>query len=80
MLSKPLLYTAMSRASKLLILVGDKRALSVAVRKGAAGRHSLLAHRLAQAVVNGPTHDTSNRMMLLYELLGIDAALSSLRM
>jgi exodeoxyribonuclease V alpha subunit len=47
MLSRPLLYTAITRARSSCILVGDPAALAMAVRRDDAGRrHSALAARL----------------------------------
>lgn len=50
MLSKSLLYTAMTRGKKLVILVGTGKAISLAVRNAQARpRHTYLAPRIAQA-------------------------------
>ena len=50
MLQRNLLYTAITRAKKLAVLVGSRRAPAVAVRTAAAGRrHTALAHRLNTA-------------------------------
>jgi exodeoxyribonuclease V alpha subunit len=47
MLRRNLLYTAITRAKKLVVLVGSRRALAVAVRTAGAGRrHTGLTHRL----------------------------------
>jgi exodeoxyribonuclease V alpha subunit len=47
MLQRNLLYTGVTRAKKLAVLVGSRRALAVAVRtKGAGRRHTALGHRL----------------------------------
>ena len=47
MLQRNLLYTGVTRAKKLVVLAGSRRALAVAVRtKGAGRRHTALAHRL----------------------------------
>ena len=47
MLQRNLLYTAVTRASKLVILVGTRRAIQIAVRTNpVAGRHSALDWRL----------------------------------
>ena len=49
MLQRKLIYTAMTRASKLLIMVGSYKAMRIAVNNfNTAPRHSLLAHRLKQ--------------------------------
>ncbi|MFF4778107.1 ATP-dependent RecD-like DNA helicase [Microtetraspora fusca] len=47
MLQRNLLYTAITRAKKLVVIVGSRRALGQAVRtKGAGRRHTGLTHRL----------------------------------
>jgi exodeoxyribonuclease V alpha subunit len=47
MLRRNLLYTGITRAKKLVVLVGSRRALAAAVRTAGAGRrHTALAHRL----------------------------------
>jgi hypothetical protein len=47
MLQRNLLYTGVTRAKKLVVRAGSRRALAVAVRtKGAGRRHTALAHRL----------------------------------
>ncbi|MER5337779.1 ATP-dependent RecD-like DNA helicase [Micromonospora sp. NPDC002717] len=48
MLQRNLLYTAVTRAKQLVVLVGSRRALAAAVRTvGAGRRHTALDHRLA---------------------------------
>ncbi len=48
MLRRNLLYTGITRAKRLVVLVGSRRALAAAVRTAGAGRrHTALAHRLA---------------------------------
>ncbi|PSK97311.1 exodeoxyribonuclease V alpha subunit [Murinocardiopsis flavida] len=48
MLQRNLLYTAITRAKRLVVLVGSRRAVAQAVRNASAGRrHTALAHRLA---------------------------------
>ncbi|HXV06047.1 MAG TPA: ATP-dependent RecD-like DNA helicase [Solirubrobacterales bacterium] len=50
MLSRPLVYTAITRARSSCVLVGDAAALAMAVRRDDAGaRHSALAERLRAA-------------------------------
>nr|AFI57030.1 exodeoxyribonuclease [Amycolatopsis orientalis] len=50
MLQRNLLYTAVTRAKKLVVLVGSKKAIGQAVRTvGAGRRHTALAHRLRTA-------------------------------
>jgi exodeoxyribonuclease V alpha subunit len=47
MLQRNLLYTAVTRAKKLVVLVGAKKAIAQAVRVAGAGRrHTALDHRL----------------------------------
>ncbi|GAB3212605.1 SF1B family DNA helicase RecD2 [Marinactinospora thermotolerans] len=48
MLQRNLLYTAITRAKKLVVLVGARRAIAQAIRNATAGRrHTALAYRLA---------------------------------
>ncbi|MEX5633047.1 ATP-dependent RecD-like DNA helicase [Parafrankia sp. FMc2] len=50
MLQRNLLYTAVTRAKKLVVLVGSRRAIGQAVRSAGHGqRHTALAHRLHAA-------------------------------
>lgn len=54
MLQRNLLYTAVTRAKRLVVLVGSRRALAAAVRTvGAGRRHTALAHRIGP--VTAPT-------------------------
>ena len=47
MLQRNLLYTGITRARRLVVLAGSRRALAAAIRtKGAGRRHTALAHRL----------------------------------
>jgi exodeoxyribonuclease V alpha subunit len=47
MLRRNLLYTAVTRAKRLVVLVGSRRALAAAVRTAGSGRrHTALSHRL----------------------------------
>jgi exodeoxyribonuclease V alpha subunit len=47
MLQRNLLYTGVTRAKKLVVLAGSRRALAVAVRnRGSGRRHTALDHRL----------------------------------
>jgi exodeoxyribonuclease V alpha subunit len=47
MLQRNLIYTGVTRAKRLVVLVGSRRALAVAVRtRGAGRRYTALAHRL----------------------------------
>jgi exodeoxyribonuclease V alpha subunit len=49
MLQRNLLYTAVTRAKKLVVLVGSKKAIGQAVRTvGAGRRHTSLDYRLSQ--------------------------------
>jgi exodeoxyribonuclease V alpha subunit len=53
MLSRPLLYTAVTRAQRLCVLAGERRALLTAVARGEGRtRHSSLAERLPQLTIN----------------------------
>jgi exodeoxyribonuclease V alpha subunit len=50
MLSRPLLYTAVTRAQRLCVLAGERRALAVAVARGEGRRrHSGLAERILRS-------------------------------
>jgi exodeoxyribonuclease V alpha subunit len=47
MLQRNLLYTAVTRAKRLVVLVGSRKALAIAVRAAGTGRrHTSLTHRL----------------------------------
>jgi exodeoxyribonuclease V alpha subunit len=49
MLQRNLLYTAVTRGKRLVVLIGDRRALGAAVRnRSTERRHTLLAERLAE--------------------------------
>ena len=51
LLQRNLLYTAVTRAKRLVVLVGSRKALAIAVRTAGTGRrHTALTHR-----VNGAT-------------------------
>ncbi|MGD2115300.1 MAG: ATP-dependent RecD-like DNA helicase [Acidobacteriota bacterium] len=55
MLERNLLYTALTRAEKLVVLVGDPKALALAVRNRRTRlRHTRLAERLRRAVDEAP--------------------------
>jgi len=55
MLQRNLLYTAVTRAKRLVVLVGSKRALAKAVRtQGAGRRYTALTHRLQQGRAGPP--------------------------
>ncbi len=50
MLTRPLLYTAITRARSSCVLVGERPVLEAAIRRGESGeRHSGLADRLEGA-------------------------------
>jgi exodeoxyribonuclease V alpha subunit len=50
MLQRNLLYTAVTRAKKLVVLVGSRRAIQQAVRTPSTGRrYTALAHRIRTA-------------------------------
>ena len=47
LLQRNLLYTAVTRAKRLVVLVGSRKALAIAVRTAGTGRrHTALTHRL----------------------------------
>ena len=49
MLQRNLLYTGVTRAKKLVVLAGSRRALAAAIRtKGSGRRHTALAYRMTQ--------------------------------
>ena len=55
MLQRNLLYTALTRAQRLVVLVGERRALAVAVRnRRTRDRFTLLAERLRDPARSGP--------------------------
>ena len=51
MLSRPLLYTALTRAQRLCVLVGERKAIAIALGRGGQRRNSALAERIAEAAV-----------------------------
>jgi exodeoxyribonuclease V alpha subunit len=54
LLQRNLLYTAITRAKRVVVLVGSRKALAVAVRTAGTGRrHTALTHRLATAATPG---------------------------
>lgn len=56
MLQRNLLYTAITRAKRLVVIVGSRRALAQAIRtKGAGRRHTGLTHRLTHRLGDRPT-------------------------
>jgi exodeoxyribonuclease V alpha subunit len=62
MLQRNLLYTAVTRAKRLVVLVGSKRALAKAVRtEGAGRRHTALAERLHGGCAGESRSGESNR-------------------
>jgi exodeoxyribonuclease V alpha subunit len=55
LLQRNLLYTAVTRAKRLVVLAGSRKALAIAVRTAGTGRrHTGLTHRLQERVVAGP--------------------------
>jgi ATP-dependent exoDNAse (exonuclease V) alpha subunit len=55
MLQRNLLYTAVTRAKRIVVLVGSKRALAKAVRtQGAGRRYTALTQRLQQGQAGPP--------------------------
>jgi exodeoxyribonuclease V alpha subunit len=63
MLQRNLLYTGVTRAKRLIILVGSRRALGQAVRtRGAGRRHTALTHRLhPTGQTSQPQHPRSKK-------------------
>ncbi len=54
LLQRNLLYTAVTRAKRLVVLVGSRKALAVAVRTAGTGRrHTALTHRLLDPATSG---------------------------
>jgi exodeoxyribonuclease V alpha subunit len=54
MLKRNLLYTAITRARRLAVLVGTRKALAIAVRSAeASARHTALFYRLQEAAKDG---------------------------
>jgi len=63
MLQRNLLYTAVTRAKRLVVLVGSKRALAKAVRtEGAARRYTALAERLRRGRAKITAHQSAARL------------------
>ena len=59
MLQRNLLYTAITRARELVVLVGTKQALAMAVRNNrVAERHTTLAQRIRVGIVEEPVQGT----------------------
>jgi exodeoxyribonuclease V alpha subunit len=55
MLQRNLLYTGITRAKKLVVLAGSRRALAAAIRtKGSGRRHTALAHRVTDGLAIAP--------------------------
>jgi exodeoxyribonuclease V alpha subunit len=74
MLQRNLLYTAVTRAKQMVVLVGSRRALAKAVRtQGAGRRYTALTQRLQQgraravAAVSRPWDDRLQRVPVEYE-------------
>jgi ATP-dependent exoDNAse (exonuclease V) alpha subunit len=66
MLARPLLYTSVTRGKRLVVLVGSKRALGIAVRNGNARRrratqHPALPHSGSHRVTAIARSDLSER-------------------
>ena len=54
MLQRNLLYTAVTRAKRLVVLAGSRKALAIAVRTAGTGRrHTALTHRLHTPAATG---------------------------
>ena len=55
LLQRNLLYTAITRAKRLVVLVGSRKALAIAVRTAGTGRrHTPLTHRLQDPSATRP--------------------------
>lgn len=55
MLQRNLLYTGVTRAKKIIVLIGEKRAISYAIHhETTASRNTKLAQRIAESGVNNP--------------------------
>jgi exodeoxyribonuclease V alpha subunit len=58
LLQRNLLYTAVTRAKRLVVLVGSRKALAIAIRTAGTGRrHTALAHRLVDPFQSDPAVD-----------------------
>jgi len=58
MLQRNLLYTAITRAKRLVVLVGSKRAIAIAVKNNKVQhRYTNLAARLSMKPINGSETD-----------------------
>jgi exodeoxyribonuclease V alpha subunit len=63
MLQRNLLYTAITRGKRLVVLVGSKRALAIAVKNNATEeRCTMLAERLRRAALQGGAGDLDAAM------------------
>ena len=65
MLQRNLLYTAVTRAKRIVVLVGSRRALAKAVRtQGAGRRYTALTHRLQQgrSRLKGPAGPSADQL------------------
>ena len=77
LLQRNLLYTAITRAKRLVVLVGSRKALAIAVRTAGTGRrHTALTHRLHtlshrspglfnRHIATGPRVSTINGILLM---------------
>jgi exodeoxyribonuclease V alpha subunit len=55
LLQRNLLYTAVTRAKRLVVLAGSRKALAIAVRTAGTGRrHTALTHRLHTPAATRP--------------------------
>ena len=66
MLGRELIYTAVTRAKQLLVLVGPKKALAIAVKRKQPRRWSMLRDRL-QLDKRSRTEDAGSRFAQLHE-------------
>ena len=61
MLGRSLLYTAVTRGKRLVVIVGSRRAVGMAVRNATArARYTWLAERIREAVEADPAEATSD--------------------
>ncbi len=72
MLQRNLLYTGITRAKKIVVLIGSKRALNICVRNNkVAHRNTHLAMRLQDRIITDPTNVQVQRISTDYSLSGL---------
>ena len=78
LLQRNLLYTAVTRAKRLVVLAGSRKALAIAVRTAGTGRrHTALTHRLQTPAT--PTADPRGRLNPGFQLRHRPTAAAPLR-